>query len=90
MELGPGRVPILSGIQSDREPSWCRAPPSVIQFLGPLLPPQDFLGGDGNGTFTGVVNFNPGAFAGDQFFSCGDRLVPVSPSTWSRVTTILR
>ncbi len=28
------------------------------QFLGPVLPPQGILGGDGAGTFTGVVNFN--------------------------------
>jgi hypothetical protein len=40
------------------------------QFLGGLQPPQDNLGGDGNGTFTGNLSgINLNNFAGDQFFS---------------------
>ena len=40
------------------------------QFLGALAPPQGNLGGDGTGAFTGVLDFDLGDFAGDQFFTC--------------------
>jgi len=40
------------------------------QFLGGLTPPQDNLGGDGGGTFTGdLAGINLKDFAGDQFFA---------------------
>ncbi len=55
------------------------------QFLGPLAPPQENLGGDGMGTFTGVLNFDLGTFAGDQYFICGGDSVPIRRSTWSRL-----
>jgi hypothetical protein len=55
------------------------------QFLGPLTPPQNNLGGDGNGTFTGFLSFNLGDFSGDQFFTCGALPVPVLPTTWSGI-----
>jgi hypothetical protein len=46
------------------------------QFLGGLAPIIGNLGGDGAGTFTGTVNFDLGAFAGEQFF-----VVPTSVGT---------
>lgn len=60
------------------------------QFLGPVPPPQVNLGGDGAGTFTGVINFDLGDFAGDQFFSCSGQRVPVESKTWSGVKTTYR
>ncbi len=60
------------------------------QFLGPLQPPQGNLGGDGAGTFTGVVNFDLGDFAGDQFFSCAAQPVPVENASWSRIKAMYR
>ena len=41
------------------------------QFLGPLVPPQSNLGGDGNGNFTGVLNFDLNDFQGEQWFLFG-------------------
>jgi len=60
------------------------------QFLGPVPPPQVNLGGDGAGTFTGVINFDLGNFAGDQFFGCSGQRVPVKNETWSGVKTTYR
>ncbi|MCB9914879.1 MAG: hypothetical protein H6828_06970 [Planctomycetes bacterium] len=37
------------------------------QFLGGVPAPQGNLGSDGNGTFTGVCNFDLNNFAGDQY-----------------------
>jgi hypothetical protein len=58
------------------------------QFLGPVLPPHGSLGGDGNGTFTGLVNFDLGSFTGDQFFTCINRPIPVENTTWSSIKMI--
>jgi hypothetical protein len=55
------------------------------QFLGPLTPPQDNLGGDGAGTFTGFITFNLSDFSGDQFFVFPMRAVPVEKSSWGRI-----
>ncbi len=55
------------------------------QFLGPLVPPQGFLGGDGSGGFTGVINFRLADFAGDQFFTCADTPVPIEITSWSKI-----
>ncbi len=60
------------------------------QFLGPLSPPQMNLGGDGAGTFTGVINFDLTNFAGDQFFTCTGPAVPVEPTSWSRLKSMYR
>jgi hypothetical protein len=60
------------------------------QFLGPLAPPQVNMGGDGAGTFTGVINFDLGNFAGEQFFTCAGRPVPAMRSTWGRIKTNYR
>lgn len=60
------------------------------QFLGPLAPPQGNMGADGLGTFTGAISFNLAAFPGNQFFSCGDRPVPATESTWGRLKTSYR
>jgi len=60
------------------------------QFLGPLTPPQDNLGGDGTGVFTGVVNFDLGTFVGEQFFTCSEQPVPVKRSSWSRLKVLYR
>lgn len=60
------------------------------QFLGPLQPPQGNLGGDGNGTFTGFLNFNLGMFAGNQYFTCFGQTVPVEKETWSRIRMFYR
>jgi len=60
------------------------------QFLGPLTPPQGNMGGDGAGTFTGVINFDLNSFAGDQYFTCSDRATDVRKVTWSRIKAIYR
>jgi hypothetical protein len=60
------------------------------QFLGPLQPPQGNLGGDGAGTFTGVLNFDLGNFAGDQFFTCSGQAIPVESTSWSRIKSMYR
>jgi hypothetical protein len=60
------------------------------QFLGPVPPPQGSMGADGNGTFTGIISFNLAAFAGDQFFSCGEQAVPATQSSWGRVKSSYR
>jgi len=60
------------------------------QFLGPLAPPAGNMGGDGTGTFTGVINFNLANFPGNQYFSCGDRAVPATQATWGRVKSSYR
>ncbi|MEZ6016552.1 MAG: hypothetical protein R3F49_15655 [Planctomycetota bacterium] len=38
------------------------------QFVGGFTGPQCNLGGDGAGNFTGALNFDLGAFAGNQYF----------------------
>jgi hypothetical protein len=58
------------------------------QFLGPLQPPRSNLGSDGNGGFTGVVNFNLAGIAGAQYFTCMERAIPVQGTTWSRIKTL--
>lgn len=60
------------------------------QFLGGLVPPQGNLGGDGNGVFTGVINFNLNDFAGDQFFTCPGLPTDVRNVSWSRVKVLYR
>jgi len=55
------------------------------QFLGPLTPPQENLGSDGNGTFTGFLSFSLASFTGDQFFTCGELPVPVETTTWGSI-----
>jgi len=55
------------------------------QFLGTLQPPQGNLGGDGAGTFTGILNFDLGSFAGEQFFTCPGGPVSVDDTSWSRI-----
>jgi len=60
------------------------------QFLGPLAPPQGNLGSDGSGAFTGALGFSLANFPGDQFFTCGERVIPVTRSTWSKVKTLYR
>ncbi|MCB9914880.1 MAG: hypothetical protein H6828_06975 [Planctomycetes bacterium] len=44
------------------------------QFLGGLAAPQDNLGGDGAGNFTGLLNFDLNAFAGNQYFELGPQV----------------
>lgn len=47
------------------------------QILGGLASPQDNLGGDGMGTFTGTVSdINLNNFSGDQFFTVSNSGVP--------------
>ncbi len=60
------------------------------QFLGGLQPPQDNLGGDGNGVFTGVLDFDLNNFAGDQFFICTGSATPTEKVTWSRIKLLYR
>jgi hypothetical protein len=60
------------------------------QFLGPLTPPQGNLGSDGNGNFTGSITFDLGDFAGDQYFVCTEGVIPVKPTTWSRIKSVYR
>jgi hypothetical protein len=58
------------------------------QFLGPLEPPQDNLGGDGAGNFTGSLDFSLASFAGDQFFVCVPAVIPVESTTWGQIKTM--
>jgi hypothetical protein len=60
------------------------------QFLGPVQPPQGNLGGDGAGTFTGVLDFDLGSFAGHQFFTCSGEPVSVDDMSWSTVKALYR
>jgi hypothetical protein len=60
------------------------------QFLGPLQPPHGNMGGDGNGTFTGVINFNLSNHGGNQFFTCEGRAVPAERSTWGKLKSSYR
>ncbi len=60
------------------------------QFLGSLVPPQDNLGGDGTGIFTGVLNFNLTDFAGNQYFACSDQVVPTRRVPWGSLKTLYR
>jgi hypothetical protein len=60
------------------------------QFLGPLEPPQGNLGGDGQGSFIGVLDFTLVTFPGDQFFTCAGGTVQVEGSTWGRIKATYR
>jgi hypothetical protein len=60
------------------------------QFLGPLQPPHGNMGGDGNGTFTGVINFDLSTHGGNQFFTCEGRAVPAERATWGRIKSNYR
>jgi len=60
------------------------------QFLGPLTPPQGYLGSDGTGVFTGTLTFDLNTFAGDQYFVCGGDPTPVEKTTWSRIKVLYR
>jgi hypothetical protein len=66
-----GPIHVMAGINNQDHNFWSN------QFLAGLPAPQDFLGSDGQGGFTGTGDIDLTQFRGDQFFT----IVP-EPSTY--------